>query len=224
MPTETVDTRQSYPYTSFRTLTNLVEKFEKDGSMPPKIDRSVLGGSEGQKSQVLSALKFFGLIGEQAAVTPLFRQLVNEPTKRKAIIRSLLEKHYSDALALSAENGTAAQLWETFRPLTSDTLRKAVSFFLNAAEFAELTLSKNFKAPSAPAAARTVRRRVSGGDGDGIEDVRTQTPADATPAEPKAAYLAMLMEKARNSEGELGDKLLDRIERLLGYREDVVPE
>src|SRR4051812_5727502 len=93
----------TWPYTSFKTLLNVLGRFK--GAVPPRIDRSALGGSEGQKTQVLGTLRFFQLIGDGGEVTPAFHELVNNEKDRPRLIRELLEKSYPEANRLGTVNG-----------------------------------------------------------------------------------------------------------------------
>jgi hypothetical protein len=215
MSDEERGTRPAWPYTSFKTVLNFVLKLHENQAVPPRIDRSILGGSEGQKTQVLAALKFFGLIKDNGDVTPLLMQLVNEEKQRPRLIAELLRQRYPDATALAAVNATGRQLEETFSPLTGDTLRKAVTFYLHAAKFANHPLSKNFKVRSG------YNRRPGNRQRQGsFEPLPTPPPANPHETDAKARYLDLLLERAKTADGTLDEKLLDRIEKLLGYTKE----
>jgi hypothetical protein len=213
------DTKWTPPYSAFRTILNLVERTEK-GAAPPRIDRSFLSGSEGGKTQTLSALKSLGLIGKQGEVTPKLTTLVKNPANRPDLFRALLESHYPDQIALSGVHATQRQLEESFKKneLVGDTRRKAIAFYLHAAKYAHLPLSPNFKAPrlrgNAVGARRRTAPRIKEGEGNGVAD-QPKTPG-GTGDDLRKRYIDMLMKKAEASE-QLDDKLLDRIEALLGY-------
>ena len=204
----------TWPYTSFKTFLNVLARFK--GAIPPRIDRTALGGSEGQKTQVMGTLRFFGLIGDGGEVSPMFAELVNNEKDRARLIKEMLEKHYPEANHLGAVNGTTGQLAETFKSVAGETQRKAMTFYLHAAKYANVPVSKNFKIPSGfnrPSGAR----RTRGASDNGDESPRPPAPPPP-PTDTKAQYVAMLMEMAKATEGGKPDKeLLDRIERLLGY-------
>lgn len=212
--------RVTWPYTSFKTMTNLFERLEEDQAIPPKIDRSFLGGSEGQKTQVLAALKFFDLIGDDGAVKPLFQQIVGATKERPKLIRGLLEKHYPEATRLAGVHATTQQLQDTFAPLGGDTLRKAVTFYLHAAKYSGHPLSRHFKVPSGFASAR--RGRPRGGQAENPTPPAPQLPA--TPSDPKAQYLQLLMESAKKPDGTLDPEILNRIEMLLQLQSGTPPK
>lgn len=205
------------PYTSWKSLLNVADRFKESG-LPPRIDRSVLGGSEGQKTQIIAALRFFGWVKESGDVSDLFTRFVTANDKdRHQLMKELLVKHYPKATELAAVNATTRQLEETFTGLSGDTLRKAVAFYLHAAKYAEHPISKHFKVPSFIARSGSGRangaRRQTPGVSQ-VDDDEMEEPRQTL--DPKTRYLEMLMEKAANSE-ELDTVLLDRIEKLLGY-------
>lgn len=204
----------TWPYTSFKTFLNVLARFK--GAIPPRIDRTALGGSEGQKTQVMGTLRFFGLIGDNGEVSSQFAELVNNEKDRPRLIKELLEKHYPEANHLGAVNGTTGQLAETFKSVAGETQRKAMTFYLHAAKYAGVPVSKNFKVPSGfsrPSGARRTRTAQENGDDS---NPPPSPPAPSPQAEAKAQYIAMLMERAKTADGALDEKLLDRIERVLG--------
>lgn len=72
--------------------------------------------------------------------------------------------------------------------------------------------------PSRTLVAARASRRVSGGEGTPRGPMRV-TPLQADD-ERRQAYVDLLMEKVRTSDGELDQELLARIEWLLGFRAD----
>lgn len=200
----------TWPYTSFRTLLNLFERLEAAKAIPPQIDRSFLGGSEGQKTQVLAALRFFGLVDEHGNVTETMRKIVNAPSERPAAIGGLLRQHYPAATKLAADHATTAALEKTFENLGGDTLRKAVAFYLHAAKYANHPVSKFFKAPTGFYAKRKPRSANSPNTPEIIP------PVVVAPTDAKSRYIEMLMQKASaTTDPEIEKDLLNRIERIL---------
>jgi hypothetical protein len=131
---------------SWATLENLLEKLDK-GGVPPKIDRSILGGAEGYKTLVLAGLKWLGLIQGNGQVTKRLDQIINEPERRQQLIAELFREKYPQQITLGESNASQRDLEVSFEPLTGDTARKAVSFYLKGAKFAELPLSAYFITP-----------------------------------------------------------------------------
>ena len=216
MPEEAKPQTKTWPYTSFKSLTNVIDRFKENG-LPPRIDRSVLGGSEGQKTQIIGAMRFFGFINDAGDVTEALKRLVNADEKqRHQIWKELLATHYPKATELAAINATTKQLEETFTGIAGETQRKAVAFYLQAAKWAGHPTSRHFKIPPfiAKAGSAPRRQRAGANNGEGDEDA----PETSAPTlDPKTRYLEMLMERAASSD-DLDTALLDRIEKLLGYQ------
>lgn len=134
------------PYGGFRTLLNFLDKVAD--APPPRIDRTYIKNLDGtQQAQLLSALRTFGLIGEQGEVTPQLLLLAQDRTSRPGGIAALLQTHYDWALPLNERNATHGQLEEAFRKfgIGGATLRKAITFYMHAAKYAQIELSPNFK-------------------------------------------------------------------------------
>jgi hypothetical protein len=131
---------------SWTTLENLFERLDKDG-VPPKIDRSILGGSEGYKTLVLSGLKWLGLIMPDGTVTKRLATFIEESGRRQELVAELFKEKYPKQIALGENNASQRDLEMSFEPLTGDTARKAVSFYLKGARFAQLPLSSYFITP-----------------------------------------------------------------------------
>lgn len=207
----TITTAARWPVTPFKSLLNLVERFA-DG-VPPRIDRSVLGGSEGQKTQLISALRFVGFITETNEILPVFTRFLTDDKERPKIVKEALARLYPAAAKLAAINATAAQYAETFAPYQADTLRKAMTFYYHAAKFSGHSLSKNFKVQ------RVARSTAKKARNSGATPEPPPMPASGngvgTPSSHEARFLDLLMDRAAKAEGEEAEKLFDRIEKLL---------
>lgn len=217
---QATEPQATHPYVSFRTLLNLFDKMAGAGT-PPRIDRSYLGGSEGSKTQVLSALRYFGLIDANGSVKETLTALVNEPDERPERIKAILHQYYPEAIALGKQNATQAQLEETFAGLSGSTRRKAVAFFLKAAEYAKVNLSPNFKPPrerGRPKGSRTKKKGSQSTMKDDSTPTHQAQSVTSTEDQQRSRYVELLIEKAEGAE-ELDVGLLDRIERLLGFPE-----
>jgi len=210
------DPKPAYPYASFRTVLNLLDRFRAEGGVPVRIDRGVLTGSEQSKTQLIAALKFLGLITHVGQALPEFGSLAMNPNDRPQLIADLLKHHYPKQVQLGSTNATQQQLNETFEGLDGETRRKAVAFFLQAADFAKIQRSPFFKKPriktAIAAAGKQRRKRVGSADGNGNGEASPiQTPQDQ-----RQRYLDLLMKRVESGD-QLDEKLLDRIEILLGY-------
>src|SRR4051812_33625573 len=133
------------PYMSWGSFENLLERFAKDGA-PPRIDRSVVAGSEGQKTQTLNGLRWLELIDEDGSPTATFDRII-KAADRPAELGKLLREKYAVQITLGEQKASQRQLDESFQPLTGETARKAASFYLKAAKYAGLPTSPYFKVP-----------------------------------------------------------------------------
>jgi hypothetical protein len=150
------------PYISFSSLAKLWKRLQEEGT-PPRIDRSYLDTfSGGYQSQVLATLKSLDLIGKSGEVMPTLTQLAERPDERPSMVAELVKRFYPEPVRLGTLNATQGQLEEAFREygIAGDTMRKAVSFYLAAAKFGNIQLSKHFRTPSITSAdGRTTPRR-----------------------------------------------------------------
>ena len=150
------------PYFAFKTLTNTITKMEEVGP-PNRIDRYFLSAMSGAgQTQFIAGLKSLGLIDDEGALQPQFVEIVAKPVERPALIGQVLHERYSEAVELGKSNATTGELLEVFQGygVQGDTARKAIAFYLKAAEFAgDIPLSPNFKTPSVKTSGGGSRRR-----------------------------------------------------------------
>lgn len=230
------------PYISWGLLVRLIERLESNP--PPRIDRTILKGSNQTQTQTILALKALGLIDGEGAVTESFTTLLAAGESRPARVRSLLERFYKGPVALGRVNGTQQQLEEEFRGygVSGSTVRKAISFFLKAAEYAGVQTSPHFRVPSAPQrprklaspkpsgpskpeSAQEARIRHSGASPDDERQTAVKTAESIESL--RVEYVRMLVESVRpepGSPGQFEPDVLDRIERLLGFGPKVEQE
>lgn len=149
------------PYVSWTTFLAAIERMATDGGVPSRIDNTYLSNLAGStRAELRTSMKALGLIDDQAIPRPMLIDLVQDAAGRPVGIGEMLARCYPRVVALDAR-ATQGQLEEEFRALgvRGSTLRKAVRFFLSAADYAGLSLSPHFKAPSAgPDAAGGERR------------------------------------------------------------------
>lgn len=140
------------PYIAYRTFKDLIKRME-DSEPPARIDKSYLSNyAGGYQSQIMAALRSLGLIGSDGVLDPSFKEMVQNPNQRPQILHSILEGHFPEVFQLS-KNATQAQLEETFSQygVTGNTRRKAIAFFLSAANEAGISLSPHFRTPKVSA-------------------------------------------------------------------------
>jgi hypothetical protein len=141
------------PALSFGTVTNFLDQFKSPEQVPTHIDKSMFPStmSGANQTALLSSLKFFGFISEDAKPQEVFYEFVSADKDRRASIwHGLLTTSYSFVLAhVDIERSTSAQVAECFRTqgISGDTVRKAVTFFLHATKTANMKVSSHVKAP-----------------------------------------------------------------------------
>lgn len=139
------------PYVAFRTFLNLLTRLEE--GVPRRIDRSYWGQYYGGTigTLLMAGLRFLGLVEGQSNIpTEALKRLVDEKesSSRKQLLGELLKAHYAPIFTHIGDISTATSglLDEAFRQqykIRDDTLRKAISFFVHAAQYAEIPVSKH---------------------------------------------------------------------------------
>jgi hypothetical protein len=158
MPPHTV------PYVPFRTFLTALETLER--GCPNQLDRSLWPSYSGAiQGQLLGAFRFLGLMDEAQCPTAELRDLIGKKDSRRALLRRILEKNYAPLVALDLSRTSPHQLEEATRQygLSGATHKKALSFFLQAAQYSGLPLSV------------LLRAKTRGGGGSGPR--RHRTPA-----------------------------------------------
>jgi hypothetical protein len=221
MVTETAPQAQaSPPYIAFRTLQNLIERMANEG-IPGRIDSTYLDNlAGGYQAQVFSALRSLGLMGEDRKPLGPLTALVTQKDRREELMGELVNRVYPYAVVLG-EDATHGQLEEAFRDnapnLGTHAREKAITFYMHAAKYAKLPLSKHFKGISTSSSPKAPRRRVA-------RTRENQLPLPTPPAgnsssdeQRKDAYFKLLIDLAASAKekGEVQKDILDRLERLL---------
>jgi hypothetical protein len=140
------------PYVSFRTFLNLLDRLQS-GGIPQHIDRHYWGGflAGSVGPQVMGALRFLGLINSESnEPTPMLERLVT-PDMRKAALAEIVRERYAAVWdsGIDPQRTTPGHLESTMGRLykiEGETRRKAVSFFIHAAKFADIPLSNQLTA------------------------------------------------------------------------------
>jgi hypothetical protein len=141
------------PYVPFKTFLTALDSLEI--GLPNQLDRSVWPSYSGAiQGQLLGAFRFFGLMDEDNCPAPALRDLVSKREMRRELLRALIERHYGSLVALDLTRTSPRQLDEAVRQygLSGATHKKAISFFLQAAQFAGLPLSVLLRARTRTAA------------------------------------------------------------------------
>ena len=135
------------PYVSYRTFLNFIEGLQP--GIPARIDRSYWGerysGSTG--TQLMTALRFLGLINGGGIPTTRLRQLVSSTdTQRHEGLKQIARAAFDFLAERALDPGVAtyAQLEEAFSStyqMTSDVTRKCIKFLVNLLDDAGVFLS-----------------------------------------------------------------------------------
>ncbi len=162
------------PLIAFKTFLGLFDKFEQ--GTPNRIDRSFwrkyYSGTIG--SQLIRGLHFLGLIeGEDNRVTPEFKRLAREKEVRKQLIGDMVRERYTPIFRdigdlTEATHGQLEQAFKQHYKIDGENRRKAISFFVHAAQEAGMQISPFIRTATNPGSNRTATRRPR----------RTQTDSD----------------------------------------------
>jgi hypothetical protein len=125
------------PYVSYRTFLNFLEGLKL--SIPARIDRSYWGerysGSTG--IQLMTALRFLGLIDDDNSPTGRLKQLVSSNGMQRTQVLNQISNSAFDFIlnkSIDPQVATYAQLEEAFNETygaTGDVARKCIKFFVS---------------------------------------------------------------------------------------------
>lgn len=155
------------PYIAFQTLKTLAGLM-KEKSVPARIDRSVLTNFSGAVGgQLLTALKFLRLTDSDGAPTQALRDLVKAhgTDAWTVALNTTIKAAYEPLFELDLKQASPAQFTEKFRqayPGKDETLRKCMTFFLNAAREAETPISQYIMFNKKPRTLGAKRRNRNG--------------------------------------------------------------
>ncbi len=154
------------PYIAYRTFLNFLTKLEQ--AIPRRIDRSYwsryYNGSVG--SQLVSALRFLGLVeGEDNRTTQDLARLVREKAIRKELLKEMLRKRFDTIFAdvddlSSVTHGQLEQSFKQHYKIEGESRRKAISFFVHAAQDAEIPISPFIRVNTNPRPSRSTSKPI----------------------------------------------------------------
>jgi hypothetical protein len=200
------------PYVSWGSFKNLLDRMEGEG-LPMRIDRSYLSSMAGStQNHLLKALRELDLIDSGGHPTEALKSLVASPESRTERLGQIVRQYYAEAISLG-DNATQLMLEELFANnynVSGSTRRKSIAFFLGAAKFGEIEVSKHFKTPKRVSSNGAVERKAKKQTADPLAP---PPPPPSTSDDPKRAYVDLLLKKA---DEEMSPELLDRIERAIG--------
>lgn len=141
------------PYASYKTFHNYLDSLRENG-IPGRLDPSVMKTLSGQaQSQIRGTLRYFNLIDEDNVPQESLESLVRAQGEEwKQQLRVILERSYSfllgdEAGSFDLTKATPSQFTVKFKEmnLNGDTVRKAETFFINAANDAGIVISPHIK-------------------------------------------------------------------------------
>jgi hypothetical protein len=163
-PDETRATKMP-PYVSYKTLTTFIHDLQEHG-IPTRIDRSVLTRFSGVVgTQLMTALRFLGLIDGNNQPTDRLRKLVeahNTPdwgTHLGVILRGL----YSPLFSIDLATATPSHFNETFKnafPGSDAVVQKSVAFFVQASKDAGIVISERVLKGKKPRGTNGTKKRA----------------------------------------------------------------
>jgi hypothetical protein len=143
---EAAQSARTPPYVSYRTFKTFLDDLSREG-VPSRIDRSVLTRFSGVVgTQLVHALRFFGLVEEDGRPTERLRRLAEAHGSAHwpDTFAELLRKTYAPMFAIDLEAATPSHFSATFRkafPAADAVVQKCVTFFLYAASDAGVKVS-----------------------------------------------------------------------------------
>ncbi|WP_374306663.1 DUF5343 domain-containing protein [Methylocella sp.] len=150
--------RVAAPYIAYQTLRNFLAPL-KEHVIPNRIGKDLMRTMSGAtQTQLITALKFLGLIEDDGTPTDALKGLVAayETDQYPSALETVLLGAYADLFKLSLATSSPSEFSQAFQrayPCEGETLRKGITFFLNAAREAQVQLSpfltKNSKVRSA---------------------------------------------------------------------------
>lgn len=179
----TTDAPKTAPYVPFKSFVTALDRLKQ--GHPATIDGSFWHGfSGGLQRQMIAAMRSLCLLGESGEVTRELDTLATTEDRR-ALIAEMLRACYPVVFDIGLEHATPNQFNDALRQynVSGTTLEKARSFFLQAARFAELTLSPGIQHLSKPGSSPGRRRRAPNGR-NREEMAESEGMGDQTPPEP----------------------------------------
>lgn len=179
------DKKKAAPYLAFATFTNALDNVAAH-SVPNIIDRSSFPSfSGGAVAATLSSFRFFGLIDDDGRPTEALHDLAMNKDKREPNIKALLEEHYQSLIALDLSRATPSQFDDAFSSeafgVSGDTRVKSKIFFIKAAQYAKIPISKLLLKKSRSSGPRKARKAKAASTENGADIFKAQDPPVATP-------------------------------------------
>lgn len=156
--------KKTAPYLPFRTFLGSLDTFAQ--GLPTILDRTIWRSQAGvTQGLIMNAYRFLGLVDAEDVPTDALDAMVRQTEQRPQVLRGLLEATYGKEFGTDFSTTTPKLLEDQFvesYAVTGATKQKAITFFLKAARFANITLSPFLLNQIRNTAAR--KRRAKGKD------------------------------------------------------------
>lgn len=205
------DQQQLPPYTSFSGFWAFAEDLSQRGPLPQVLDRQMFGSrSDASAYELTQALRSLGLIDQEKRPSQRGREFLANPAPEGLAV--IIADRYPDAIALGLDTATIGQLTEVFKSMGmkdgSATLRKARTFFIQAADKAGMDIGPHLRVSAPRSGPRQTKRSKVNAANNGERLARLTAPDLLT------QYVELLMAKVRDQD-QPDEGLLDRIEKAL---------
>jgi hypothetical protein len=170
------------PYVPFSSYESGLNSLKTHG-LPNRIDPSLFPSMSGTIiNQFIATLKFLGAIDDERNVLPTMGLLVDEETRKETTARLLKEK-YAALFAVDLAKASPRQFEEEMRNnygVQGEQLRKAKSFFIKCAKFADIPLSSHLtrKTRASSPRKRAAKRPADQGNGAAVKEQDTANSAE----------------------------------------------
>ncbi|MCI0388242.1 MAG: DUF5343 domain-containing protein [Acidobacteria bacterium] len=179
------------PYLSYKTFMNFINGLAET-TIPMRIDRDLLRNLSGAaQGHLLATLKYLELIDQKGKPDDRLGALArSQGDARKRLLLEVLKKSYPFLFSndFDIQRATSRLMHEKFTDAgaSGDTVRKAVAFFLTAAEAAGVPISPHIKRGKGPAPGNNTRRRrpAPNTQAQSSNGARIETPPPAPPGNP----------------------------------------
>ena len=132
-------------YVSWKTFQNSLEQLSK-AELPNVIDKTVFTGMAfSVQNQLFTGMRFLGLIDDKSKPTEDLEALAcDEETARKAKLKEILQRRYSELFALNLKKTTPDELDKKMAEaysVSGETRDRAVRFFIGAMKYLGIEVS-----------------------------------------------------------------------------------
>ena len=234
----------SPPYISYLSFKNFLQWLDDEG-VPLRFDRSSwdkkYSGSTGP--QLMNGLRFLGLLKSEKPEPDLERLVEAKGEDRKAVLREIFRQRYIAINFDELPRATTGMLrdWFNYYGIEGDTVRKAESFFINAAKDSDVPMSNALRKMARNRSAKSskgIKKQNNMGAGRGNRDEDPGHPSDPPPSDHGERNQSNVAKVTLDSGGEVSlilsvdlfaltqrdrEFVMGLVDKVRGYR-DELPE